>query len=281
MTNGKTPTQSGLQITARIGDKSESNVVPVGTDPSKPFDYAHLVVAPPTALDLFGSQIEFWINGEVKSTVSSWYAVLDVYGEACINCTWTFPILRQLDLDFPDLPEATPTRFDGLEPPPFPIGFPPLVFRDGVTINNETPADAGLEITARVGTLWESTPVRVRRTQRIMVGYSHLEVQPPEDLKLSGATLEFWLEGKVKANATSVFAPYDPSFDEFCAERPWTFPELRTLNLNFPRHPNQPPAPTPTPLPLATPPPPVPQNPILFVLRRRNHQRPRTLTNRV
>ena len=268
--NGETPTQSGLQIIARIGDKWASEPVVVGADPSNPFEYAHLVVAPPTELDLFGSQIEFWLNDEVKSTVSSWYAVLDFYGEACTDCTWTFPILRQLDLDFPHLPHAsatvepTPTPFDDLEPPPLPIGFPPLVFRGAVTIDNQTPAAADLEITARVGSQWVSVPVRVRRTQQLPVGYSHLEIQPHSDLELSGATIEFWLDGKVKADATSVFAPYDPNTGEFCIECPWTFPELRTLNLNFLHHPDQPPSPTPTPSPVVALPPLDPQYPVFL-----------------
>ncbi len=270
--NGAPPAYTGFRITARIGDEWESPPVTVGANPNKPFQYDHLFVTPSPDLGLIGSKIEFWIDGNVKSSTTQLFACVVDGVEIPEGCLLfhTTPVVRQLDLDFPYLPDAsptvepTPTPFDDIEPPPLPIGFPPLVFRGAVTINNETPADAGLEITARVGSLWESTPVRVRRTQRIMVGYSHLEVQPPQDLELSGATIEFWLEGKVKADATSVFAPYDPSFDEFCAECPWTFPELRTLNLNFPRHPNQPSAPTPTPLPLATPPPPVPQNPILL-----------------
>ncbi len=270
--NGAPPTYAGFRITARIGDEWESPAVIVGANPNKPFQYDHLLVTPPPYLDLIGSEIEFWLDGHVKSSVTHVFAcVVDgvEIPEGCL-AFHSYPIVRQLDLDFPYLPDAsptvepTPTPFDGLEPPPLPIGFPPLVFRGAVTINNESPSDTDLQVTARIGSEWESSPARVRRTRSTPVGYSHLEIQPPADLDLSGATIEFWLEGKVQADATSVFAPYDASSGEFCSECPWTFPELRTLNLNFPHHPNQPPPPTPTPSPVATPPPPVAQYPVVL-----------------
>ena len=270
--NGAPPAYTGFRITARIGDQWESPHVTVGANPNKPFQYDHLLVTSSPDLGLIGSKIEFWLDGQVKSSTTQLFACVVDGVEIPEGCLLfhTTPVVRQLDLDFPFLPAASPTveppptPFDDLEPPPLPIGFPPLVFRGAVTINNETPADAGLQIVARVGSLWESTPARVRRTQRIPVGYSHLEIQPPEDLDLNGATIEFWLDGKVKADATSVFAPLDPSSGEFCAECPWTFPELRTLNLNFPHHPNQPPPPTPAPSPVSTPMPPITQYPIFL-----------------
>ena len=86
--NGETPTYSGFEITARIGDNWESQPVVVGAIPNKPFKYAHLVVIPPQELDLFGSQIEFWLDGEVRSTTTNWYAVINDYtAEVCIDCT--------------------------------------------------------------------------------------------------------------------------------------------------------------------------------------------------
>ena len=257
--NGNTPTVGGLSITARIGDKWESPPVLVVAEPNRSFEYAHLIVATAPDLDLIGSRIEFWLNGEVKSTVTNWFAVINEFdGEVCGDCTWPFPIQRELDLDFPHLPDPlrtlspSPTPFDDLEPPPLPAGFPPLAFRGAVTIDNKPPTDPNLKITARIWSEWESTPVRVRRLPQRSYQYSHLEIQPPAALDLSGATIEFWLGGRVRADATSVFAPSNAATGEFCTECPWTFPELRTLNLNFPHHPDDPPSPTPTPTPQAT-----------------------------
>ncbi len=117
--NGETPAYSGFEITARIGDKWESHPVVVGALPDKPAHYAHLVVAPDTELDLIGSQIEFWLEGQILSTTTNWYAVINEFsGEVCGGCTWTFPILRRLDLDFPNLPEATPTLTPTYTPSP-------------------------------------------------------------------------------------------------------------------------------------------------------------------
>ena len=106
--NGEPPADSGFQITARIGDVWESRPVTVGSVPESPFGYFHLVVAQPCNLDLIGSQIEFWINGEVKSTTTSYYAVL-IQLAPQPDLTWTFPILRRVDLDFPNLPDPQPS----------------------------------------------------------------------------------------------------------------------------------------------------------------------------
>ena len=105
--NGESPAYSGFQITARIGDVWETRPVTVGTVPESPFGYFHLVVAQPSDLDLIGSQIEFWVNGEVKSTTTSYYAMLNPNGLP-LEARWTFPIQRRVDLDFPNLPDPQP-----------------------------------------------------------------------------------------------------------------------------------------------------------------------------
>ncbi len=108
--DGQTPTYSGFEITSRIGDVWESYPVTVGADPNKPFEYAHLVVFPPAELDLVGFEVEFRLDGQVRFTTTNWYAVNNEFsGEVCGDCTWTCPILRELDLDFPSLPDPTPT----------------------------------------------------------------------------------------------------------------------------------------------------------------------------
>ena len=117
--NGEPPAYSGFQITARIGDLWESHPVTVGTVPDNPFGYVHLLVAPPMELNLFGSQIEFWVNGEIKSTTTSYYAVLSQLGPQP-ELTWSFPILRRVDLDFPNLPDPKPNAAAASTPLPLP-----------------------------------------------------------------------------------------------------------------------------------------------------------------
>ena len=117
--NGEPPAYSGFQITARIGDVWESRPVTVGTVPESPFGYFHLVVAQPLGLDLIGSQIEFWVNGEVKSTTTSYYAVLSPNGLP-LEARWTFPILRRVDLNFPNLPDPKPNAIAASTPLPLP-----------------------------------------------------------------------------------------------------------------------------------------------------------------
>ena len=77
--NGEQPAYSGFTITARISDKWESPPVVVGSLPDRPSQYAHLLVAPEKELDLVGSQIEFWLDGQVLSTTANWYAVINPF----------------------------------------------------------------------------------------------------------------------------------------------------------------------------------------------------------
>ena len=114
---GSAPSRQGYTITARIGDLWESTAVPVGVGHGCGSGrYEHLIVDPPEDLDLFGSQITFWLNGQVLSGVIHWYTVFDhrnppdFYG----HMTWTFPLLRQVDLEFPALPDDS--RLDGTLP---------------------------------------------------------------------------------------------------------------------------------------------------------------------
>ena len=70
--------------------------------------YEHLIVAPPEELDLFGSQITFWLNGQVRSGADDWYTAIDYrypYEIPGADLSWTFPIPRQVDLEFPALPD--------------------------------------------------------------------------------------------------------------------------------------------------------------------------------
>ena len=157
--NGEQPAYSGFEITARIGDKWESPAVVVGNLADKPSQYAHLIVAPPAELDLIGSQIEFWLEGQVLSTSANWYAVINEFsGEVCGGCTWTFPILRELNLDFPNLPEATPTITPTYTPSPELLR---PAFFTGMARTPKGPLPEGSEIYAVVGSDFRSPNIQV------------------------------------------------------------------------------------------------------------------------
>ena len=106
---GSAPGRQGHTITARIGDLWESTAVPVGVGHGCGSGrYEHLIVDPPEDLDLFGSQITFWLNGQVRSGVDDWYTAIDYrfpYDIPGADLPWTFPIPRQVDLEFPALPD--------------------------------------------------------------------------------------------------------------------------------------------------------------------------------
>ncbi len=157
--NGEQPAYSGFTITARISDKWESPPVVVGSLPDRPSQYAHLLVAPEKELDLVGSQIEFWLDGQVLSTTANWYAVINEFSnQICGGCTWTFPILRQVDLDFPNLPEATPTVTPTYTPSPE-ILRP--AFFTGKARTPKGPLPEGSEIYAVVGSDFRSANIQV------------------------------------------------------------------------------------------------------------------------
>ena len=157
--NGEQPAYSGFKITARIGNKYESAPVVVGSLPNRPSAYAHLVVAPDTELDLFGSQIEFWLEDTILSTTTNWYAVINEFsGEICGGCTWTFPILRELDLDFPNLPEPTPTVTPTWTPSPEILS---PAFFSGRARTPRGPLPDGSEIYVTVGEDYRSSNVEV------------------------------------------------------------------------------------------------------------------------
>ena len=60
--------------------------------------YAHLMVAIPEELIWDGSQIEFWLSGQVMSAVYHWYSPTDYRYTSNIG---DFPFLRRVNLEFP------------------------------------------------------------------------------------------------------------------------------------------------------------------------------------
>ena len=182
--NGETPAYSGFRITARIGDKWESPPVIVGSSPDKPAQYAHLIVAPEPELDLIGSEIEFWLDGQVRASTANWYAVITEFsGEICRGCTWTFPILRPLDLDFPSLPEATPTITPTYTPSPEVLR---AAFFSGKARTPMGPLPDGSEIYVVVGEDYRSANVQV-------FGGEYFMTANPIDKKYKEAPVVFYL----------------------------------------------------------------------------------------
>ena len=116
---GREPARQGYTITATIGRHWESAAVPVGVGSGcGNTRYEHLIVDPPQELDLIGSEITFWLNGQVQSGVNDWYSAIDYrypYELPGADLPWTFPILRHVDLEFPALPDGY--QPDGSLPP--------------------------------------------------------------------------------------------------------------------------------------------------------------------
>ncbi len=237
--NGEQPTYSGFTITARIGDKWESPPVVVGSLPEKPFQYAHLVVAPPQELDLIGSQVEFWLDGQVMSTTTNWYAVINEHtGDICGGCTWTFPILRPLDLDFPNLPEATPTITPTYTPSPE-ILRP--AFFSGMARTPKGPLPEAAEIYAVVGGDFRSANVQV-------FGGEYFITIDVVDKKYRDAPVVFYLVDRNDPTGAPRF------LEALSPPGAYVGGEQFQINLVFPELlPTLTPTPTPTETPTITP----------------------------
>ena len=107
--NGEIPNRTGFELTAKIRDEYESLPIIVGDcADGQSNKYCHLIVVAPD--DLIGSEIEFWLDGQVKSTHINYYGVLRYEdGTPCRECVLASPIPRTARLDFPYLPESTST----------------------------------------------------------------------------------------------------------------------------------------------------------------------------
>ncbi len=131
---------------------------------------------------------------------------------------------------------GTPER-----PPEFRI----LILQGNITAGGKPIAD-GFKLTARIGD-YETRPVT---TGSVSSGrYVGLQVgaQPSKE----GGTIEFWLDGQVRAKETEYFGPRTPEPDgRPCAGCSWSLPILRAFNLTFDTAPM--PTPTPTFTPTAT-----------------------------
>ncbi len=126
-------------------------------------------------------------------------------------------------------------------------GLPPdvraIIFQGYVSIAGQ-PAPAGLKVTARIAPGYESPATNVRAAGPGR--YSGLQVGPAREYE--GRTIEFWLEGQVKAQETAFFGVTQAN-GQPCAGCGWSLPFIRDLDLNFDSAPIPTPSPTLTPTP--------------------------------
>ncbi len=244
--NGTVPEHTGFELTARIGEW-ESQPVIVGERLDQPYKYYHLVVNAPEAFR--GQQIEFWIDGQVMSSISNYFAVIYPGGEVCRGCPFTFPILRELDLDFPRLPQPTPTPT--IPPTPTEVILQAAFFGGTVRTGTQIAPD-NYDVYAVVGTDFKTPPVPVVNGQYFLA-------IDPQDEKYRDASVRFFIIDKGH--------PDDPSFELEAISAPGIFvggEQFDTFNLIFPALTNTPtptstftatatPTPTPMDTPTATP----------------------------
>ncbi len=220
--NGE-PAPNGLEVTAKIRDASGEIIYsssPAVTGRSADSRYTALVIGPSPEGE--GRVIEFWLEDQVISTDVSIFAPT-LNGQVCLGCSWTLPLLRTLDLDFPSAPIATPTPSP--TPTPTVVILQPSLYSGQVIAGSTIPPD-GTPIYAQVGDY-------ISPFSEIENGRYQLVINPVTEEFLDVPVVFFI--GDLRAVQTAPFKG-----NEF----------LESFNLIFP---NLPPAPTPTPEPTATP----------------------------
>lgn len=220
------PSPDGFVVTAKIRNSAGDVIY---TSPgaivgrSVESRYTALVVGP--APEAEGGVIEFWLDDQVISTSVSVFAPI-LNGQVCRGCSWTLPILRSLNLDFPVAPVATPTPTPS--PTPTEVVLLPSLYSGQVIAGSAIPPD-GTPIYASVGDY-------VAPFATIQNGRYQLVVNPVDESYLN-ALVTFFI-GDIQAVQSTPFKG-----NEF----------LESFNLIFPP---LPPTPTPTqvpPTPTATP----------------------------
>ena len=240
--NGAEPNQSGLMITARVGDW-ESDPVMVGSRPDQPNKYYNLVVNAPE--DLRGSMVEFWLGGQVMASSTSFFAYIDSETGEVVR-DFSLPQNRTMDLDFASIPVATNTPVPPTNTPePTAVIVSPAFFSGSVRSVSGTIPD-GYEVYAMVGDDFTTGSVPV------INGEYFLTVDPKSD-KYDNAQVRFFVIDKgdpqnpsnelAAVSATGVFVP-GKDFVNFHV----SFPELAATATPVPTDTPVPP-PTDTPVP--------------------------------
>ena len=254
--NGAEPNQSGLMITARVGDW-ESEPVMVGSRPDQPNKYYNLVVNAPEGLR--GSMVEFWLGGQVMASSTSFFAYIDSETGEVVR-DFSLPQNRTMDLDFASIPVATNTPVPPTNTPePTAVIVSPAFFSGSVRSASGAIPD-GYEVYAMVGDDFKTGSVPV------INGEYYLTVDPKSD-KYDNAQVRFFVIDKgdpqnpsnelAAVSATGVFVPGKDSVNFHVS-----FPELAATATPVPTDTPVPPPtdtpvpPTNTPVPTDTPVPP-------------------------
>ena len=240
--NGAEPNQSGLMITARVGDW-ESEPVMVGSRPDQPNKYYNLVVNAPEGLR--GSMVEFWLGGQVMASSTSFFAYIDSETGEVVR-DFSLPQNRTMDLDFASIPVATNTPVPPTNTPePTAVIVSPAFFSGSVRSASGVIPD-GYEVYAMVGDDFKTGSVPV------INGEYFLTVDPKSD-EYDNAQVRFFVIDKgdpqnpsnelAAVSATGVFVP-GKDFVNFHV----SFPELAATATPVPTDTPVPP-PTDTPVP--------------------------------
>ncbi len=212
--------------------------------------YSDLVLHPSS--DLVGSQVEFWLNSQVKSETTTYYAMIEPDGTIALNRSIPFPVRRELDLVFPSapLPPATAT----FTPEPT-VAVIERSFFSGAVLAGNAPVPDGYEIFALVGDH--------KTRSAVIVGGRFLMTIDAQDPKYRDGNVEFYLIDKgdpqnpgmtVKATSAPGILVPGKSFENFNV----AFPALAPTATPVPTETPVPPTPTETPVPPTATPTPVP-----------------------
>ena len=249
--NGSSVGAEGATLTAKVGDFVSSGVVIGGTDNADPNGFKDLTINAPK--EAIGSEIEFYLNGTIKSTTVSYYAISNTDGSLCLQCDFDFPDIREdVTLDFPSAPTGpaptnTPVGQPGVATPA--PGSSQITMFTGQALTSQGPVPDGYQVFAVVGDKLRTDSVTV------FDGTYSLAVDTT-DSSLNGATIKFYLVDKGNTSNPSM------TLD---AETPSVFNIGASTDLRLvfptlsPTATPEPPTATPTPVPpTATPVPPTP-----------------------
>ena len=249
--NGSSVGAEGATLTAKVGEFVSSGVVIGGTDNADPNGFKDLTINAPK--EAIGSEIEFYLNGTIKSTTVSYYAISNTDGSLCLQCDFDFPDIREdVTLDFPSAPTGpaptnTPVGQPGVATPA--PGSSQITMFTGQALTSQGPVPDGYQVFAVVGDKLRTDSVTV------FDGTYSLAVDTT-DSSLNGATIKFYLVDKGNTSNPSM------TLD---AETPSVFNIGASTDLRLvfptlsPTATPEPPTATPTPVPpTATPVPPTP-----------------------
>lgn len=150
--DGAVPEFTGFQLYARIGEDWTSLPVTVGLQLGKPNHFSHLIVNPPHEGNK-GRQIEFYVADEKASTFDFFATYEPITGEVCPGCELSFPITREVEIDFARIPPPTATPTTTPSPTEFVVR---PAFYSGTVRAGGSLAPDGYSVYAVVGTDYRS-----------------------------------------------------------------------------------------------------------------------------